>query len=112
MFKGSTSDAIIASNLKGLFSLDLLERQGASPEAQDLAKCLMQSEPDARISAKDSLLHPWFVKHESAIDEDMEEEAKEHERQVACDRPPFTTYSSSQIAQRDSRSLSFIESVG
>ena len=59
-FNGANDKQIVASVLKGEFSLDEIEWNPISDGAKDLVKKLLTYDPAERISALDALNHPWI----------------------------------------------------
>ena len=59
-FNGANDKQIVASVLKGEFSLDEIEWNPISDGAKDLVKRLLTYDPAERISALDALNHSWI----------------------------------------------------
>lgn len=59
-FNGQTDKKIIEAVLSGDFTLDEPEWHAVSDSAKDLVQRLLANNPDERISALDSLNHPWI----------------------------------------------------
>lgn len=59
-FNGQTDKKIIEAVLSGDFTLDEPEWHAVSDSAKDLVQRLLANNPDDRISALDSLNHPWI----------------------------------------------------
>ena len=60
-FNGQTDKKIIEAVLAGEYTLDEPEWHSVSEEAKNLVSCLLQVDPNNRISALDALNHPWIV---------------------------------------------------
>jgi hypothetical protein len=56
-FEGRTQSEITEAIMKAKFSFK--KDRTPSPEAQDLLRCLIQKEPDDRLSLEACLCHPW-----------------------------------------------------
>src|SRR5690554_1588591 len=60
--KDDSDQDIVRKTKEGLVDFSDPLWQKISPEAKDLIRCLLQVSPDKRITADESLRHPWFSK--------------------------------------------------
>lgn len=61
-FNGSTSDEIFAAIITGKFYYPQWTATGLCEEAKDFINRLLIGDPRRRMSAKQALRHPWFMK--------------------------------------------------
>ena len=66
-FNGSTSDEIFAAIVIGKFYYPQWTATGLSEEVKDFINRLLVVDPRRRMSAKQALRHPWFMKRKKNI---------------------------------------------
>ena len=84
-FAASTSAEIKSRNKFGVISFDHEQCSRISSEARSLVLRLTQNDPKLRLTAKEALNHPWFVKMRVIPEE------KSQERSCWCMSMSFST---------------------
>jgi calcium-dependent protein kinase len=62
-FKGNSQKELLSNIVKGKYSLEGEEWDRVSIEAKDLISKMLELDPNKRLSAEESLMHPWMVKY-------------------------------------------------
>jgi calcium-dependent protein kinase len=66
-FNGDSDEEIYAAVKEGVFSFDAAEWSETSKEAKNLITSMLKKDISRRLSAQDSLNHPWFKKMKDII---------------------------------------------
>lgn len=67
-FYGESDEELVTANKEAQFDFPTNDWKNVSPEAKDLVKCMMEADPQQRLSAKAALRHPWLVGHVGTTD--------------------------------------------
>lgn len=62
-FNGEDNNAVYDAVRRGRYSFPSAEWSGTSRESRHFIRCLLQKDPQKRMSAMQALKHPWIVKH-------------------------------------------------
>jgi serine/threonine protein kinase len=62
-FNGEDNNAVYDAIRRGRYSFPSAEWSGTSRESRHFIRCLLQKDPQKRMSAMQALKHPWIVKH-------------------------------------------------